>query len=255
MVVLGLLSLLIEPKIEHSHLIGPTKVSYSSQFHFPNQNRICIPSYTRNQTPPKLSWQTSRPTPPPYKYTHPTRSSLNLLSHLSLCSSLCFAISDRKHNGAQGRIVRTVSQLVIFSIRYRLFSNPNFANSVFNSCLVWFGVVVVTFLFQEIGEEGLFDGDSGEEEVAESACRWRGGQRRQLRCRFAPWHHGKAPAFPWRHDSYQGIRFNLGIYAFCGCLFVFIAKFCSWSLGLWIVVCVVRFGCGILEFCFVGLVW
>ena len=41
---------------------------------------------------------------------------------------------------------------------------------------------------------------------------------------------------------------------FCGCLFVFIAKFCSWSLGLWIVVCVVRFGCGILEFCFVGLV-
>ena len=42
---------------------------------------------------------------------------------------------------------------------------------------------------------------------------------------------------------------------FCGCLFVFIAKFCSWSLGLWIVVCVVRFGCGILEVCFVGLVW
>ena len=232
------------------------KVSYSSQFHFPNQNRICIPSYTRNQTPPKLSWQTSR-APPSYKYTHPTLSSLNLLSHLSLFASLCFALlspiaNTMAHKGeSSDPWVNSLSSQFVTGFFRTLISRIQCL------ILVWFGLVWWLWLFflQEIGEEGLFDGDSGEEEVAESACRWWGGQRRQLRCRFAPWHHGKAPAFPWRHDSYQGIRFNLGIYAFCGCLFVFIAKFCSWSLGLWIVVCVVRFGCGILEFCFVGLVW
>ena len=31
--------------------------------------------------------------------------------------------------------------------------------------------LVVAVIFQEIGEEGLLDGDSGEEKVAESACR------------------------------------------------------------------------------------
>ena len=34
-----------------------------------------------------------------------------------------------------------------------------------------FCCLVVVVIFQEIGEEGLLDGDSGEEKVAESACR------------------------------------------------------------------------------------
>ena len=32
--------------------------------------------------------------------------------------------------------------------------------------------------------------------------------RRQLLRRFAPWYHTEVPAFPWRHDSHQGIRFK-----------------------------------------------
>ena len=87
------------------------------------------------------------------------------------------------------------------------------------------GCLVVVVILQEIGEEGLLDGDSGEEKVAESACRWRGGLRRQLLRRFAPWYHTEAPAFPRRHDSHQGIRFK-------GFLCFFIFKFGSWSLAL-----------------------
>lgn len=55
------------------------------------------------------------------------------------------------------------------------------------------------FIEQERWEEGLLDGDLGEEKGGESSgCGW-GGQRWQFRCVPPPCHHGKAPAFPWRH--------------------------------------------------------
>ena len=96
----------------------------------------------------------------------------------------------------------TLSLSLIF-FHYQLFSNPDFEIPVFN-----FLCLVVVVILQEIEEEGLLDGDSGEEKVAESACRWRGGLRRQLLRRFAPWYHTEAPAFPWRNDSHQGIWFK-----------------------------------------------
>ena len=119
MVVLGLLSLLIEPKIEHSHLIGPTKVSYSSQFHFPNQNRICIPSYTRNQTPPKLSWQTSRPPPPPIntliQISHPLIYSLVSFSALRF-ALLCYLRSQTQWRTRANRPTRESTRYLLNSL-------------------------------------------------------------------------------------------------------------------------------------------
>ena len=122
------------------------KVSYSSQFHFPNQNRICIPSYTRNQTPPKLSWQTSR-APPSYKYTHPTLSSLNLLSHLSLFASLCSALlspiaNTMAHKGeSSDPWVNSLSSQFVTGFFRTLISRIQCL------ILVWFGLVWWLWLF------------------------------------------------------------------------------------------------------------
>ena len=143
------------------------KVSYSSQFHFPNQNRICIPSYTRNQTPPKLSWQTSR-APPSYKYTHPTLSSLNLLSHLSLFASLCFALlspiaNTMAHKGeSSDPWVNSLSSQFVTGFFRTLISRIQCL------ILVWFGLVWWLWLF--------FTGNRGRRTFRRRF--WRGRSRR-----------------------------------------------------------------------------
>ena len=175
--------------------------------------------------------------PRKWVYMHFTSTNANALP-LSLSFSLTthFVLiryfSDPNHNGApRGRLVSHTLVIPHFITNFFPTLISKFQCSIF-CCLV------VVVILQEIGEEGLLDGNSKEEKVVEPACRWRGGLRRQLLCRFAPWYHTEAPAFPWRHDSHQGIRFK-------GFLCFFIFEFGSWSLALrfffWVNCCCVVF--------------
>ena len=90
---------------------------------------------------------------------------------LSLSLTIHFVLiryfSDSHHNGApRGRLVSHTLVIPHF------FFITNFFPTLISKfqCSIFCCLVVVVIL-QEIGEEGLLDGDSGEEKVAESACR------------------------------------------------------------------------------------
>ena len=136
---LGSLSLLIEPKIGPKFHIPP---SFTFQirigFVFPV---ILATKHHQNflgkQVDPHL----------PYKYTHPTLSSLNLLSHLSLFASLCFALlspiaNTMAHKGESSEPwVNSLSSQFVTGFFRTLISRIQCL------ILVWFGLVWWLWLF------------------------------------------------------------------------------------------------------------